>query len=337
MVKKSVIGGIIAALLICVTQSALFAGDGWLTSFDKGKEIAKKEKKDIIVDFTGSDWCGWCIQLHEEVFSTDKWKKEGSKKYVMVSLDFPRNKQMPEDEKKANDKLMKLFGVEGFPTIFLVDSDGKPYAKTGYQKGGPENYLKHLGELSKQKETRDNIMSEIKKAEKEESLKLLDELIGKLKEWGVDGAYVETKEEIVGLDSDNKNGMKLKYSVELTYYYRKAGEPDKSNAYLNEVEKLSEGEASSIKMDFKIEEIEAKYLQGQKPDFEGAKKALNELIKDNKKGKIAQKVYFEIAGIDYQLKNNEACIKDLENALNAAPDSELASQIKGILKEKFNK
>jgi thioredoxin-related protein len=342
MLRKNIITGMACLLLFCAinctgTQESLIVEDGWLASLDKGKEIAKKKNKDIIIDFTGSDWCGWCIKLHEEVFSTDQWKEEAPKKYVMVALDFPRDKKLSEKEKEANDKLMKLFGVEGFPTIFLVDSDGKPYARTGYQKGGPENYLEHLSELSKQKETRDKMMAEIKKSSKAQRPKLLDELIGKFKEWGVDAAYVEAKEEIVSMDSDNENELKLKYSIELTYYYHTIGEQDKSESHLKEVEKLSADEAADVKIDFKIEEIELKYLQRQEPDCEGAKKALSELIKDNPKGKAAQEVYFSIAGINYRLKDTEACIKDLENALNAAPDSERAEQIKDILKNQFNK
>jgi thioredoxin-related protein len=127
---------------------AVFAAEGWLTDLDAAKKQAAAEKKDILVDFTGSDWCGWCIKLDKEVFNTPAFKAQ--KDFVLVYLDFPRDKEIPADQKAKNDALSKAWGIQGFPTIILANAQGEPYAQTGYKPGGPEAYLAHLRELKKQ-------------------------------------------------------------------------------------------------------------------------------------------------------------------------------------------
>ena len=127
---------------------AALASEGWLTDLDAAKKQAAAEKKDILIDFTGSDWCGWCIKLDKEVFSTAEFKAQ--KNFVLVSLDFPSKKQIPADAKAKNEALMKQWGVQGFPTIILANASGQPYAQTGYQQGGPVKYLAHLAELRKE-------------------------------------------------------------------------------------------------------------------------------------------------------------------------------------------
>lgn len=135
-------------LALLLTPLAAFGAEGWLTDFEAAKKQAAAEKKDILVDFTGSDWCGWCIRLDKEVFSTDAFKAQ--KDFVLVMLDFPRRKELPADEKARNEVLMRQWGVRGFPTIILTNAKGEAYARTGYQPGGPEAYLPHLAELRKQ-------------------------------------------------------------------------------------------------------------------------------------------------------------------------------------------
>jgi len=135
-------------LALLLTPVAALAAEGWLTDLDAAKQQAAAEKKDILIDFTGSDWCGWCIKLDKEVFSTPAFKAQ--KDFVLVSLDFPRKKELPADQKAKNDALAKAWGIQGFPTIILANAAGEPYAQTGYKQGGPEAYLAHLAELRKQ-------------------------------------------------------------------------------------------------------------------------------------------------------------------------------------------
>ncbi len=136
-------------LLAAVSISVgAFASEGWETDFEKAKVQAKAENKHILIDFSGSDWCGWCIKLDKEVFSKKAFKEYAEKNLVLVLADFPRDKSEQSKElQKQNDKLAKKFGVRGFPTVYILDSDGKSIAKTGYQAGGPEAYVSHVEKL----------------------------------------------------------------------------------------------------------------------------------------------------------------------------------------------
>ncbi|MBN2161816.1 MAG: thioredoxin family protein [Pontiellaceae bacterium] len=136
---------LLAALAISV---GAFASEGWMTNFEKAKEKAKAEKKHILIDFSGSDWCGWCIKLDKEVFSQAAFKEYAKGNLVLVMADFPRDKsKVAEEVQKQNDQMAKDFGVRGFPTVFILSPDGKTVAKTGYQAGGAEAYVKHLKDL----------------------------------------------------------------------------------------------------------------------------------------------------------------------------------------------
>ncbi|MES2661020.1 MAG: thioredoxin family protein [Verrucomicrobiota bacterium] len=121
----------------------------WETDMEVAKKRAKDENKEILVDFTGSDWCGWCIKLKKEVFDQPAFQEYAKKHLVMLELDFPRKKELPAKEKEQNEKLSEEFKVEGFPTVLLINARGKELARTGYQEGGPEKYVEHLKELQK--------------------------------------------------------------------------------------------------------------------------------------------------------------------------------------------
>src|SRR5690606_25010862 len=102
---------------------------------------AKAENKKVLVNFTGSDWCGWCIRLKNEVFDQPKFVAYAREKLVLVELDFPKKKQQTKQLRAANEGLAKQFGVKGFPTIYLLDPDGNKLLRNGYQPGGPSNYI----------------------------------------------------------------------------------------------------------------------------------------------------------------------------------------------------
>src|SRR5262245_57817991 len=121
----------------------------WVKVWADAKAQAKKENKDLLIDFTGSDWCGWCVRLEQEVFSQAKFLEAATKSFVFVYLDFPHG---PDKKKEVvdpalNESLRDGFHVSGFPTIILANAEGQPYARTGYQEGGPEGYITHLDGL----------------------------------------------------------------------------------------------------------------------------------------------------------------------------------------------
>lgn len=139
----------ISALALLMITSAASAADGWLTDFAKAKEQAKTENKYMLMDFSGSDWCGWCIKLDKEVFAKPDFQKYAKTDLVMMLVDAPRRTKLPADVKAQNDRLAKEFGIRGYPTVILLSPDGKVAGRTGYQKGGPKAYVAHIKELIK--------------------------------------------------------------------------------------------------------------------------------------------------------------------------------------------
>ena len=110
--------------LLAIATSSL-AKTGWDDDFEKSLAKAKESKKMVLLDFTGSDWCGYCIKLDEAVFSKSAFKKFAKENLVLVELDFPRSTPLPKKTKEQNTALGKKFDVHGYPTIVLLDSDGK--------------------------------------------------------------------------------------------------------------------------------------------------------------------------------------------------------------------
>lgn len=196
------------ALSFATLTSAFAGGEGWVTDFEAAKKSAAEGKKDLLLDFTGSDWCGWCIKLNKEVFDLEPFKTGTKDKFVLVELDFPRKKELEAKLKEQNEALQEKFQIQGFPTILLCDATGKPYAKTGYQAGGPEKYVAHLDELQAIRVKRDAAFAKADKAKTDtekaaflvEGLKVLDEEM-------VDSNYGDVVAKIGELDKEDKTGF----------------------------------------------------------------------------------------------------------------------------------
>ena len=139
MMKKCLLAT--AALLAGAMIS--FAGL-WTEKFDDGFAQAKESGKYVLVDFSGSDWCGWCKKLDKEVFSKKEFADFAEQNLVCVLVDFPRSKPQSAEEREANQALMEKYSVQGFPTILLFSPQGELAATTGYEPGGAEAYIKHL-------------------------------------------------------------------------------------------------------------------------------------------------------------------------------------------------
>jgi len=120
----------------------------WQTDMNKALEISKKSKKPIMLFFTGSDWCGWCIRLQKEVLTTPEFAKWAKDNVVLVELDFPRRTPQQPEIQKQNAELQQALGVRGYPTVWFVNAtkkDGKinleQLGSTGYVAGGPSAWL----------------------------------------------------------------------------------------------------------------------------------------------------------------------------------------------------
>jgi hypothetical protein len=117
--------------------------------YDKAVETARQEGKDLLVDFTGSDWCVWCRKLDAEVFAHQEFLDAAKKNFVLVLLDFPHAPEAVAQVPNAarNKELQAKHRVQRFPTVLLLTADGDAYATTGYQEGGAAGYVAHLEEL----------------------------------------------------------------------------------------------------------------------------------------------------------------------------------------------
>ena len=125
----------------------------WLTDYEAAKQRAQEQKKPLLVNFTGSDWCVFCIRLKNEIFGKPEFAAWAKEHVVLVELDFPRKKKLPKELAEQNEKLQEQFAVEGFPTVVFVGADGKEISRTGYERGGPKPWLaaveKELGIVRK--------------------------------------------------------------------------------------------------------------------------------------------------------------------------------------------
>ena len=119
----------------------------WLTSYSEAVSQSKSSGKPILMDFTGSNWCGWCKRLKSEVFETAEFKKWAQDNVVLLELDFPRGVPQSDAIKKQNQELAQKFAINGYPTIIFANADGKVLGKYGYDKGGPAVWTKNASQM----------------------------------------------------------------------------------------------------------------------------------------------------------------------------------------------
>ena len=103
----------------------------------------------LLLDFTGSDWCGWCRVLWQEVFSQPEFEEYAKKNLVLVTVDFPRAKPLSIEVRKQNQSLAQKFEIRGFPTIVILNGDGKLVGLLGYMPGGPAAFIRQLKQIPK--------------------------------------------------------------------------------------------------------------------------------------------------------------------------------------------
>lgn len=146
----------------CTAQSSAeykAHADGWLVDINKAYELSKKTNKPIMANFTGSDWCGWCVKLKGEVFDKEAFKVWAADNVVLLEIDFPRRTKLPQNYVEQNQGLQSAFGVRGYPTIWIfnLDKDATTgqfkidaVGKTGYVRGGPTAFINTVNSLQQQ-------------------------------------------------------------------------------------------------------------------------------------------------------------------------------------------
>jgi len=136
----------LSLLLLIVASISLLHAENWTTDYKAALAQAKQQNKLVLLDFTGSDWCGFCKLLDKEVLSNSSFKNFLAKNFVPVTIDFPRGTKLPDALVQQNDTLQEQFKIDGFPTLIVVDANGKEVGRTeGYQPGsGPKTMIDQL-------------------------------------------------------------------------------------------------------------------------------------------------------------------------------------------------
>ena len=150
---------IFITLLLVVGSYAVEAQElVWNNNINKAMEISKKTKKPLLLFFTGSDWCGWCMRLQTEVFKKPEFVTWAKDNVVLVEVDFPRRTALSPELTTQNNELQQFFAVQGYPTVWFVNAsrvDGKTnfdkLGSTGYLAGGPAAWLNVANGIIKKK------------------------------------------------------------------------------------------------------------------------------------------------------------------------------------------
>lgn len=123
------------------------SGAVWHTSLPAAQAKAQEGSKMVLLDFTGSDWCGWCKRLTKEIFNTPEFAEYAKKNLELVEVDFPQRKKQTAELKAANEALQSRFQIRGYPTLIILNSAGKKIGELGYQEGGPKPFIAELEKL----------------------------------------------------------------------------------------------------------------------------------------------------------------------------------------------
>lgn len=205
------------ALSAAAISIAALAADAMPTGFIDDMDAAKAEAatsgRYILADFSGSDWCGWCQRLDKEVFATPEFLAGATNKFVLVMIDSPRDKSILSDHaRKANPGLVDKYRVDGYPTVLILDADGKVLDQTGYRRGGPKAYLEMLDKLLEEIRLSKSYESRIAALPKGSlaRAKILDEFLMKL-DLQAQMRHEELVDEVLAADPDGKAGLRRHY------------------------------------------------------------------------------------------------------------------------------
>jgi thioredoxin-related protein len=149
-VKTHLFALAIAVGLTFAAPGSVRADTGWETDVKKAQEQAKSNNKLVFLDFTGSDWCGYCIRLNHDILSKPAFQEYANKNLVLVEIDFPRAKSQSADLRKQNQQLAQQYEVQGFPTIVVLNGSGKTIWRfDGYFPDGPDAFIAELEKAKK--------------------------------------------------------------------------------------------------------------------------------------------------------------------------------------------
>lgn len=119
----------------------------WTTDYAAALEQAKQQGRHVFLFFTGSDWCGWCKRLNQEILSTPAFVSYAGDHLILVEIDFPRGKPQLQALISQNASLARQYRIQGYPTVVVLDSSGRAVGRLGYQEGGPGPFIDALNRM----------------------------------------------------------------------------------------------------------------------------------------------------------------------------------------------
>lgn len=141
---------LVASLAFAVISQNMGVTLQWETNYEAALAKAKKQNVPVLANFTGSDWCGWCHKLRDEVFLTFKFKDWAKNEVVLLELDYPRTKKQSPELVAQNEKLLSSYEIGSYPTILFLNGEGEVIGKSGYlREPGPYAWIANAEEQIK--------------------------------------------------------------------------------------------------------------------------------------------------------------------------------------------
>jgi thioredoxin-related protein len=319
--------------------AAIQIQDHWGTDVAAAFDQAQKEDKDVLMLFMGSDWNPACQKLEKEILADPDFRTEIIKRFVVVKLDTLRNSDQKAAVVEQNKKWASAFGVNGFPTLFLLDNGGKPFAIAGFEAASVSEYLGMLEEHRQRRVQRDEKLTEAADKTGLERAKLLDEAMNQMRSDLVELYYPEMVAEIIELDKDDEAGLRTKWNSSAESEIRKAiltdvmtiARLEKPMTAIEFIDEILHEFEFPIQQKMEILNVKLKLLRQA-----GTEKQVLELfdemisiegVTDQTKARlVAKKIYWLVSA-----NRKEDAWKELNQTLTAMPNSPYLLKAKGEL------
>lgn len=319
-----------AALTTLLTfNAAAKTPEGWTDNYAEALKQAAAEEKNLLIDFTGSDWCGWCVKLSKEVFDVPGFNEKAAEKFVLVYIDFPRDKSHQSEEvQKQNAELAQKFQIRGYPTILIVDPEQNVLAQTGYKPGGPEAYLTHLDELVASVDQFNAARKAADDLTGLERAKQLDQALETLApEKRAD--YTNLIEEIITLDAKNEAKLYQKYLVDgiitpMFYAFMKKHESENGETYAKMTAMKNDPAQAEA-----LAKLEGEFQAKLKEQMIQLRKDLAEARGDYPLLPEKEQLYYALlANTQSMSRDDKKVVEMLTKAIEVAPEGPMTARLK---------
>lgn len=292
-------------LMMALSTTAAFALPTYETQ-EEAQTAAAQNHRSIILDFTGTDWCPACIHLSNKIFKSSETDAAVGDKYCVVPVDFPRTPALVEkiapEERDRRERLLQSYGIQGLPTVVILDEKGLPYGLIVGATKTPAEYLPKLAEVEKTRAARDAALEKAAGLQGVERARALDEALKVLPEVCRD-KYTELVDEIIAADAEDELG----YAAVRRHAENRVKQAE-------DYRKLCEEFAGKLKPE------ELRWSIGRCEEF---------LAQPDLEPEIRQQVLGNIADAYAFLRDFKKNIDYTRQALEAAPESRMAPKLKG--------